>query len=65
MTPHIQPSIARYLVFGLLEGTNRLLRFKIGLNFKDGKDQYQGEDQLDLNDAWVDRRGQRNNVGRS
>ena len=68
--PHIQPSIYRYLVFGLLAGTDRLQRFKIGLTFPENKDQYMGEDQLDLNEGWPDRRGQSNNpqvmgVGRS
>ena len=68
--PHIQPSIDRYLVFGLLAGTDRLQRYKIGLNWENQKDLWMNEDQLDLNEGWPDRRGQSNNpqvmgVGRS
>ena len=37
-------------------------RFKIGLVWKDGKDQWEKEGILDLNEGWPDRRGRIKNA---
>ena len=55
-TKQFQP-VARYLCMYTVPGQTRLARYKIGLNWPDKEDTWQGEGQLDLSEGKPDDRG--------